>query len=57
MSAFDIVKHFPNPEWLCQTAQKIDDKMRFAVQKAQAVDFIPYTTTKDGEWVRRWLSF
>ena len=41
MAGFDIVKNFPDKAWLEETAKKLDDKMHFAVEKANAVDFIP----------------
>lgn len=42
-----------NPEtikWVNETAAKLPEKMRFAAQKAQETDFIPYST-KDDEWL------
>ena len=50
MAGFDIVKNFPDKAWLEETAKKLDDKMHFAVEKANAVDFIPYSTDENGEW-------
>ena len=47
MSAFDIVARFPDKAWLEEVAGKIDDKMRYAVKKANEVDFIPYTTANN----------
>ena len=44
MSNFDIVARFPDTTWLEETARKLDDKMRYAVEKANEVDFIPYST-------------
>ena len=48
--AFDIVKNFPDKAWLEEVAKKLDTKMQYAVEKANAVDFIPYATDKNGEW-------
>ena len=42
--AFDIVDRFPDKPWLESMKQKLDDKLRYAVKRADEVDFIPYTT-------------
>ena len=42
--AFDIVKAFPDPAWLDSMKEKLDAKLSRSVQKAEEVDFIPYTT-------------
>ena len=46
---FDIVKQFPDPDWLSVTAGRLDEKMQFAVEKAREGDSIPYTT-QNGQW-------
>lgn len=49
MSQFDIAAHFPDKAWLDEVAAKLDKKMKFAVEKARQVDYIPYTT-ENGQW-------
>lgn len=49
MNQFDIVSSFPDKAWLTETAARLDKKMRYAVQEADKVDFIPYTT-ENGKW-------
>lgn len=49
---FDIVARFPDKAWLEATAEKLNQKMLYAVEKAKKNDFIPYDTTSDGEFKR-----
>ncbi len=46
---FDLVKAFPDPAWLEEMRKKLDAKMRFGVEKAREVSWMPYTTEK-GQW-------
>ncbi len=53
---FDIVKAFNDPQWLANMKEKLDRKMRYAVEKAREVDYIPYST-ENGQWKKndiRW---
>lgn len=36
-------------QWIDEVAAKLPAKMRYAVEKAQETDFIPYSTQND-EW-------
>ena len=56
MIKFDLNANFPDKAWLEETARKLDDKMQYAVKKANEVDYIPYTT-ENGQWKKndiRW---
>ncbi|MDL2318334.1 glycoside hydrolase family 88 protein [Eubacteriales bacterium OttesenSCG-928-A19] len=46
---FDIAKQYADKAWLEEMAKKLDDKMRYGVEKARQVDYIPYST-QDGQW-------
>ncbi len=46
---YDIVELFPDKEWLNETIRKVDKKLRYSIQKAREVDYIPYTT-ENGQW-------
>jgi unsaturated chondroitin disaccharide hydrolase len=53
---FDLKANFPDPAWLDETARKLDSKMRYAVEKAREVDYMPYST-ENGQWKKtdiRW---
>lgn len=47
--SYDITANFPDKQWLSDTLKKVDKKMRYGVQKAREVDYIPYTT-ENGQW-------
>ncbi|MBR5705796.1 MAG: glycoside hydrolase family 88 protein [Deltaproteobacteria bacterium] len=49
MPSFDIISAFSDKAWLEDMAQKLDRKMRYAVEKAREVDFMPYST-EGGQW-------
>ncbi len=49
---FDIVARFPDKAWLDATAEKLNKKLKYAVQKSQENDFIPYAAGKDGNFQR-----
>lgn len=49
MNSWDIVESFQDKAWLEDVAKKLDQKMRFAVKKADEVDYIPYST-ENGQW-------
>ena len=56
MFKYDIVSNFPDKAWLAEVAKKLDDKMQYAVKKANEVDYMPYTT-ENGLWKKtdiRW---
>ncbi len=46
---FDIVNAFTDGEWLREMTDRLDRKMRFAVEKAREGDWIPYTD-EGGGW-------
>ena len=48
---FDIRANFPQPQWLEETAARLDGKMRYAVGRAREVDYMPYST-ENGQWKR-----
>ena len=47
--SFDIAARFPDAAWLKSMADKLDEKMQFAVRKAQETDYIPYSA-ENGQW-------
>ena len=47
--SFDIVQAFRDQDWLKETEQKLDRKMRYAAGKAKQVSWIPYTT-ENRQW-------
>ena len=49
---FDIVAKFPDKAWLEETAEKLNKKLSYAVEKAKKNDFVPYDAGKDGEFKR-----
>ena len=56
MFKYDIVSNFPDKAWLEETAHKLDEKMQYAVKKADEVDYMPYST-ENGQWKKtdiRW---
>ncbi len=46
---FDIVNRFQDKQWLDNVAAKLDDKMQYAVKRANEVDYMPYST-ENGQW-------
>ena len=54
--SFDIVKHFPEKAWLDDIADKLNQKMCFAVKKARETDCIPYTT-ENGAWKKNHIGW
>lgn len=48
---YDIALNFPDKAWLTDIARKLDEKMRFGIEKAREVDYIPYSTL-GGQWKR-----
>ena len=46
---FDIAKHYTDKAWLDNVAEKLNAKMRYGVEMARKVDYMPYST-QDGQW-------
>ena len=49
MANFDLVKAFHDQAWLSDMQQKLHRKMTYSVQKAQEVEYMPYST-ENGQW-------
>ena len=55
MNHFDIVAAFEDHKWLEDMKDRLDAKMRYAVEKARKTPWIPYTT--DGHQWKKYVSF